>query len=434
MSKSKPGGSARGRAAKRDKPIHVNGIYALYARPGTNHTVIYYDEAAKRERSFSAGTRNDSEAVKFLDDFVQRKRGACDRCPECNQLIITGTRTVADCIDTYLKGKIAAKKQRDRESITARLNHVVRYMAHIYNGRDTIVRDVDEDWIKGFRDWLKAEGFRCGKDGQIRKEYAASTIEMSVVQLASALVYCKERSPQNKLFEPVALKPLSKGPKQRADVKTIAAMFDYCLNPAGASVKIRAQRRQQRLNLLTYLRVSVVTMARPEAVTAIDCSSDAGQWLPELGMLALCPEGDEQTKKFRPTVPIVEAARWIFDEATGKLFTGDPTQSTWKNMAKALNLPGQGKGGAGSKLIRRSMARLAKTPLKEHRAQLAGMMGHHKATTTGVYTMDDEPEPEFFTEVSAFVTRIVDEIEALCPGAYYRNHTATEEKIVSIAA
>ena len=89
---------------------------------------------------------------------------------------------------------------------------------------------------------------------------------MSLVHLASALVYCKERSPQNKLFTTKVLKNLSKGPKQRADIPTLAAMFDYCLNPPGKTEKIRAQRQRERHNLLTYLRVSIVTMARPEAV------------------------------------------------------------------------------------------------------------------------------------------------------------------------
>ena len=83
-------------------------------------------------------------------------------------------------------------------------------------------------------------------------------------------------------------------------------------------------------------------------------------------------------------------------------------------MAKALGLPGERE--SGPKLVRRSIATIARKRLGEERwAQGEMMLGHRKASTSDIYAL---PDPANLGAVLAVTEAIIDEIEALAPGAF----------------
>ena len=88
-------------------------------------------------------------------------------------------------------------------------------------------------------------------------------------------------------------------------------------------------------------------------------------------------------------------------------------------MRAAIGLPGEGE--AGEKLIRRSMATLARKRVGEASWRQGEMMlGHVKHAVSDIYAL---PDPANMGLALAATESIIDEIETLCPGAY-RNFTA----------
>jgi len=87
-------------------------------------------------------------------------------------------------------------------------------------------------------------------------------------------------------------------------------------------------------------------------------------------------------------------------------------------MRKALGLPAT-PGDAGEKLIRRSMATLGRRRLGEANwTQGKIMMGHVKASISDIYAVLDPANLGLVLDVTE---QIIDEIEALAPGAYTAN-------------
>jgi len=78
---------------------------------------------------------------------------------------------------------------------------------------------------------------------------------------------------------------------------------------------------------------------------------------------------------------------------------------------------------AGEKLIRRSMATLARVRIGEANWRQGEMMlGHAKASISDIYAI---PDPANLGLALAATESIIDEIEAIAPGAFYRTFTAT---------
>lgn len=196
--------------------------------------------------------------------------------------------------------------------------------------------------------------------GNVRQR-ALSTIENSVLQLAAAFRHVKEE-PQCK---PIPTKNLNRTPSYRASVKDLGRMLSYALTP-----------KKRRDNLLAFLRVSIVTLGRPDAVHDASTDPKRKQWDPRHAIFNLNPAGRRQTKKYRATVPIARQAEWLFEETDGFLVPGNAKKSM-AAMAKELGLPGEGE--AGLKLIRRSMAHILRQRLEAREKpldQLEVLLGH----------------------------------------------------------
>lgn len=202
-----------------------------------------------------------------------------------------------------------------------------QYIATL-NDQVVHARSVNEAWIYRFRGWLTTEPFTSGKKQKFR---SPATVENSVVQLAAATNWARE--PVD--FRPIPLKDLTNSPSYRADVATLASMFRYTLaNP-------------RRASLLAFLRLGVISWARPDPVMDASTEPRRGQWHSAARVFSLKPVGRRQTRKYRATVPIPECVAWWLDEARGPLGTAGHIEVIWRRMERALALPGEGQSECG---------------------------------------------------------------------------------------
>jgi hypothetical protein len=230
-------------------------------------------------------------------------------------------------------------------------------------------------------------------------------------------------------FKTIPTTELNRTPQHRSDIAELAAMFRYCLEPKARTDRDRARRRRERENLLRYLRASVATWARPDAVLDISTDARRHQWHAKARVLVLNPLGRRQTRKRRATVPIARQFAPHLDETKGFYIPVDSVKSAWESMAAELKLPGDGE--SGMKLIRRSVSHLARKRLgEEHWVQGKIMLGHHKPTTSDLYALLD---PANLGRALAVTEAIIDEIEKRAPGAFYRDLTAIGGNVSSIA-
>lgn len=374
---------------KRPKPIYQRGPFRLYPREGRNHEITWYDEQRKRERSLSSGTADDEAGKLELDRHYLSTHGI-RHCRTCGQpLVGDHAPMVVSVIADYLvtmEGKAGAK------SAAGRLAHVLDYLEA--TNPETTVPQVTEDWIERFRKWALKRPVRSTK-GKLLRERSIGAVEGSVMQLAAAI----NTLPNHKaLFKARSLKDVAATPRYRADIKTLAAMFRYAL------------ARPERETLRKYLRAAVATWARPDAI--LDLTHK--QWIADAGVLNLNPAGRHQTKKYRPAVPIARQFRPYLDALKGQYLPVATLRHAWDPMREALGLPGERE--AGAKLIRRSVATIARRKLGEERwAQGEVMLGHRKASTSDLYALAD---PVNLGAALAVTEQIIDEIEALVPGAF----------------
>jgi len=380
-------------ASRRPKPLYQRGPYSLHRRPGRNLEIVWYDTERKRERSTSAGTA-DVEAGKLALDRAFLLSAGVRHCPTCHRPWEgEASPLLADVIADYLllaDGKAGARSARGR------LGHVIGYLA---DRPETRCADVDGRWIDDFRRWLLAMPVRA-KDGAVLRPRSIGAVEGCVLQLAAAINAAPGQAAQ---FRPEQPKAVSRSPVYRADVKTLAAMFRF------------ATAEPHRLNLLRYLRFAVATWARPDAIF------DAGpaQWHSAARVLDLNPPNRKQTRKYRPKVPTARQFVPFLDSGEAFLTVGS-VRASWGKMRDELHLPGERE--AGEKLIRRSVATLARKRIGEANWRQGEMMlGHVKASISDIYAL---PDPANLGLALAATEAIIEEVEALAPGAFYRNVTA----------
>jgi len=394
-------------AQKRQKPLYQRGRYSLYQREGrANFEIVWYDEQRKRERSKSAGSSDIGQARLALDRTYLADTGHRS-CPTCHRPWDSeGSPLLLTAINDYLiqsEGKVSYKS-----TIRNRLTHAIDY---ILMTDDTIVcAAINAKWIDGFRAWLTDKP--NPRNGAKR---SLSHIEACVMQLAAAINATPGESAQ---FKPEQLKLVANSPTYRADIATLAAMFNFCLRPdGGRSDKERAMIAATRQNLLRYLRMAVATWARPDAIYDVH----ADQWHSAARVLNLNTKGRRQTKKYRPTIPVArQMAPWL-DDLEGNWLTVSSVRHSWDAMKAKLGLPNGAQ--AGEKLIRRSMATLARVRIGEANWRQGEMMlGHAKASISDIYAI---PDPANLGLALAATESIIDEIEAIAPGAFYRTFTAT---------
>jgi hypothetical protein len=164
----------------------------------------------------------------------------------------------------------------------------------------------------------------------------------------------------------------------------------------------------------------------------MDASTDPrrGQWMPSAKAFNLNPVGRRQTRKRRALVPVPDCiAEWL-NTIKGPVVPQGLSKATWRRMEAELGLPGQGE--SGMKLIRRSVAHHAR-PLIGERDWIQGeaILGHRKPSTSDVYAL---PDPAHLGVALAATQAIIDQIEALAPGAFYRTFTAIGGNVVPMKA
>jgi hypothetical protein len=378
--------------------------------------IVWYDAAAGRNRSRSTGTEDVQQAEDELDKlYLKRERGQAI-CPTCGQPIRAGARhLLTTAIADYL---VAKENKPSIGSIRPRLAHVTAYLDETER-LDTACEDVDEDWIDAFREW--AIEVPIVSPTGIARPRAPGTVEASVRQLAAAINFAHGR--KDTLY-PAAFtaKPpseVSRSPAYRADIKTIAAMFRFCLDPqasseAAAKFVTRDRLLAERAPLHRFLQISVATWCRPDAAHDVSTDRARDQWHSNARALNLNPRGRAQTKKHRPIVPIGQRVAPLLDAVTGYFVEVDSIRSAFEAMSDRLDLPKDRE--AGTKLIRRSVAHMAREALGE-RDWIEGqiMLGHRKASTSDVYAPFT---PGYLGRALAVTDEIIERIEKLTPGAF----------------
>lgn len=390
-------------AKKRPDPLYQRGSYKLYRRPDRESLeIVWYDEARKRERSKSASTADIGQARLALDRLYLAD-SEHRFCPTCHRpWEHSGSPLLLTAINDYL---ILSERKPGIKSAKTRLAHVGAFI--IETNQDMLCVQATEAWVNQFRDWM---GGRKQADGS---PYSLSHIEGCVMQLAAVI---NSTPGEQAAFKAEQQKAVTNSPTYRADVKTLAAMFNYCLRPEARTEKERAYLTEARANLLNYLRMAVATWARPDAIFDITDK----QWASEARVLDLNPPGRRQTKKHRPKVPIARQLVPFLDAMEGPWIPITVLNQPWSKMARKLKLP-TGRQ-AGPKLIRRSMATIVRKRIGEANWQQGKMMlGHVRFDVSDIYAI---PDPANLGLALEATESVIDEIEALAPGSY-RTVTAT---------
>lgn len=380
--------------------------------------IYWYDSARKRERSLSTRT-SDVEAAKLVLDahFADRERGQAI-CPTCGQPRHgANDYLLANAIANYQL--TVGNKRTSADAIRARLAHVLNYVATL---PDVAVRvaDVDAEWIEGFRAWA-AKVPVIAPNGEHR-ERRPGTIEASVRALAAAINEAHRRGHVTAKAQFTALAPrdVSRTPVHRSDVAELAKMLAYAIDK---------KRKKRCAPLHRFLIASIATAARPDAVLDLSTKPERRQWLSDRKVIRLNPEGRRQTKKHRATVKAPwQFAAWLDADAEtnpGQFVPVGNVKHAWATMAKRIGLPGDGE--AGTKLIRRSIAQLLRdrgVPGDE----LELLLGHRQMkATTDTYAPF---KPEYLANATREIEAIIDEIEALVPGAFYRSDTGAAPNVI----
>jgi hypothetical protein len=382
----------------RPKALYQRGDFKLYPREGRNLEIVRYDPERKRERSISAGTA-DVEAGKIALDKLYLHATGGEYVPPTSRV----SPLVASVIADYQLAH--GDEQASSDAIRARLAHVLAYIGTL---RDKEVRcdHIDERWITKFRAWLTKQPIAGTK-----RQRSPATIENSVLQLAAAIRWAR----QVPAFDVIPLTQVTRSPSYRADIPMLAAMFRYAMKP-------------RRENLLAFLRLSVATWARPDAVMDCSTATERGQWNSQARALNLNPVGRRQTKKRRALVPVPECIGEWLDTIKGPVVPQELSKATWRRMQAELGIPFDGQGGM--KLIRRSVSTLAR-PLIGERDWIQGetFLGHRRPSTSDIYAL---PDPAHLGVALAATQTIIDEIEKLAPGSFYRTFAATSGNVVSL--
>lgn len=400
--------------SQRPDPLYQRGTYRLYARAGRrNFEILWYDAAAGRERTRSAGTGDVSAGRAALDRLYLESEEGRQICPTCGQeRRADESQLVTAAVADYL---VLAQDKPSYNAIRARLAHVVTYVAQ--TNLALRCAQVDEAWVEKFRKWMRAVPI-ISPTGKERSR-SPSTAENSVLQLAAVINEAHKRrvTPMPAQFRPIPMLEVNASPQYRASIDEIAAMFRYAMVP-----------KRKRENLLRFLRASVATWGRPDAVMDISTDPKRRQWMAQAGVLNLNPHGRRQTKKYRASVPVPRQFVLHLDQTEGFYVPVKSVRSAWEAMAKELGLPGNGE--AGFKLMRRSVSQLVRDAIGEERwVQGQIFLGHHKTSTSDLYALR---QPANLGVALAATESVIDEIEKLAPGAFYRDDTATGGSIASI--
>ncbi len=372
--------------------------------------IVWYDERSKRNRSKSTGTADIAAAEDELDRLYLKKERGQAICPTCGQATqLASTHLVSEAISNYL---IAKEKKSSFVSIRARLAHVLAYLNESEQ-LDLSCSAIDDEWIEAFREWA-LEIPVCSPAGNLR-DRAPGTVEASARQLAATINHAFRRKDTTHPAGFSVKKPseVSRTPIYRSNVDELARMFRYALKLGKDGRPMNARRP-----LLRFLQISVATWARPDAAHDFSTSPNRHQWHSGFRVVDLNPKGRTQTKKHRPQIPIGEQAAALIDQTDGYFVGAESVKTAFSSMLDELRLPRAGE--TGLKLIRRSMATLVRKRIgEEHKAQIERMLGHMKTSVSDLYALFD---PNMLGLALEATNAIIEEIEALTPGAFHRSN------------
>ena len=415
--------------------LYSRGAYRLIEdvrRDGTkrspSYQIVWYDRQARRNKYKSTRTTDLPKAELALDRFYsERERGEAI-CPCCNRpLEHVNTYTIEQAIIDYLAAKTDAQIA-SLSSVKPRLTHFMDFLD------DTKLPElacdmVEETLIEEFRVWSQKQPVIVGKlENGKQRDRAPSTTEASVRQMRAVVnfAYKKKncRFPAN--FSPLAPEKVDNTPRFRASIEEISAMFEYCLHPKRRGRKQWSERmfencRKQRSALLRFLQISVATWCRPDAAHDLSLDAERHQWDRTGELISLNPKGRAQTKKRRPVLPAPNQIIPLLEETNGYFVPVASVRKAFEAMTKELGLYRERE--TGMKLIRRSMAQLARDRMGEANwVQGQMMLGHRKTSTSDLYALR---KPEHMGLAIRTTEEIIDEIERAIPGAFTGNAPET---------
>lgn len=404
--------------SKPSKPLYQRGPYELHRREGrTNLEILWYDTDAQRQRSRSTGCADVGQAKTELDKLYLERESGQAVCPTCHRPWDEKRRFLL--VQSMIDYDTEKRDLPSYPAIHASLGHVHAYLAE-KNLTGVSTDEITPKWIADFEKWaLKVPV--VGPSGKLRAR-APATVNNSVLYLAAAINASKGRQDilHEAAFKPRKPKDVNRTPTYRGDIDALAAMFAYAL-----------EYPLKRRSLLNFLRISVVTLIRPQHAHFIDVSPEAGMWDSAHRTLNLLPPYAEQTKKRRTVVPVArQAVDWL-DSESGQLVPIASIAPTWTRMQMKLGLPGRGQ--SGPKLVRRSMAKLVRERIdRRDQPELEMFLGHRASSeTTDLYAPFD---PEYLSRARAAIESVIDDLESRVKNAFHRNDTADAGKVVSIIA
>lgn len=395
--------------------------------------ITWYDADARRYRSRSTGTAAIGPAEDALDRlYLERERGLTV-CPTCGRAVETaGGHLVTLAISDYL---LTCEDKPSIGSIRPRLAHWLDFQER--TGRNALICDqVDQTLIDEFRRWSAKVPVVEGTLHPKARARAPGTTEATVRSLAAAINYAHRRkdTPFPASFTAYAPVEVSRTPTYRSSPAELAAMFRYCIDPQPGkgerwTLKKREAVKLQRRNLLRFLQVSVATWARPDAAHDLSTDPARDQWISAAHVVQLNPRGRRQTKKYRPAVPVPERFAKLLDGVHGFYVTVSSCRKAFEAMLDDLGLPRDRE--TGLKLIRRSVAQIIRKRIGEERwTQGEMMLGHRKASISDLYALFD---PANLGVALAATSALIDEIEALAPGAFSALNTGVAPELKAIS-
>lgn len=352
-------------------PFWLDLVRGADGQPASDRWYIWwYDAAAGRQQRRSTRTSD----VRVACDALDAHYLAVHRPTGDDQAIYS----VYDAMTDYYTEK--GQHLPSAEPIRARFKLLTRFL-DVEKAAGRIVapllpEHIDDRLLDRFRKWGIADPIVARRkdehgnwvDGKSRKR-AASTVEESVIQLKAALNHAfKQR--RTRYVPPLQHKTRDQvtAPRTyRLSLEMIGEMLDYSFR--GDSKY--AGHGDRLLPLRRYLVAAICTLARPDAIFDLSVDPKRGQWIRDDGLLHLNPAGRVQTKKVRPTLPVVPVlASWL--ETTDEWFVCrevtrfDPKQkidvieqhsvsgirTAWDGVCERFKIP----DGWGPKLIRHSMA------------------------------------------------------------------------------
>ncbi len=169
-------------------------------------------------------------------------------------------------------------------------------------------------------------------------------------------------------------------------------------------------------HLHTYIVLALTTMGRPSAVLELRPS----QVSLDFRLIDLNPSGREQTKKYRPIVPLADAALpFVSDRNCERfiLWRGKPIKSVKKTFALAVKL-----AGLPSDVVQYSLRHTMAMELRRRRVdkwETKGFLGHGANDITDGYA---EFSPDYLSEGRAAIDAYLLEVgkEYLAPAFHLR--------------